>query len=946
MTHHSLRNTVHAIGSAATLTALTVGIPAMLIVLHGRPDEPATFRALGHVFAGGQLRPPAVVDLITLVAWVAWLVIATAVIVEIVAWTRGTPTPRLAGMTTIQPWVRNLVATATLLVGTFGAPPRVGATTTIPISTVVASTARAAVAPPSTTFSPPPATPTASVPAVPVVSAVPSCVVVRNDSLWALAERHLGNPMRWREIYALNRGGPQPDGHSLEDANLIQPGWTLQLPADATNTTPAAVPAPTPSTPVPPVPATSRTTRSLALPSELSSTTTAGANGAPVPPQESTPAAPASRPAPTVTIPTGTPPARPELQGPAPTASTSTVPRARTGPDTRVMHPSPDDVVTADHTTGLAIGATVAAGIITLLGALRLARRRRRDHEPIHTPRTQRVETALRRTTDDHTGRLDVALRAFAPAITGTTRVLAVRMLREQVEILLDTPPDDAPPGFVSTGDPRCWTTSPDATTNQLASQADGRAASVPALISIGQIDGNLVMVDLETAGLLTVDGDSEAVNGFVRHVALELATSTLADHLELLIVGDALFAPIGERHPRIRHLDLDDAIADLEAAHRDDGFPTLLVSSDTLTDETRARIKVAVAAGNPVGAMFPSPSQADWHAQLDGEMVRLAPLGLELAAFAVDADTAHEIDTLIADPDPVEALLDSFADEPDDAPDAETGQSGLVVGPFVEPPTELEIRVLGPVEVVGPAKPFDRHRYLELAVYLGLHPDGVSDERLKMVLWPEQAPATATFNTVVSTTRNRLGRDSLGEPHLVHYANADRRYRLGDHATSDVARFETRVAHARALDDAAAIAEYRTALDLVRGQPFAEVHGFEWAWSEGFVAHLEITVARAAHDLAELCLNDRDADGATWAATRGLLAAPGDEILYRDRMLACDLAGNIAGVESVMRELEHAVEGIEPWDRIHPETVALYQQLVRGRSSRSTIRARDHVRT
>jgi DNA-binding SARP family transcriptional activator len=211
-----------------------------------------------------------------------------------------------------------------------------------------------------------------------------------------------------------------------------------------------------------------------------------------------------------------------------------------------------------------------------------------------------------------------------------------------------------------------------------------------------------------------------------------------------------------------------------------------------------------------------------------------------------------------------------------------------------------------------------------------------VSDERLKTALWPDQAPKTATFNTAISTTRSGLGRDSSGEPHFSHFAAANRRYRLGARATSDYARFAARVEHARSASADAAVADLRSALELVRGQPFAEIHGFEWAWSEGFVATIETAVAKAAHDLAQRYLERGDPDGAIWAAMRGLVAAPADEILYRDRMIACDLAGNPAGVETVMRELQHAVEAVEPWDGIHPETIALYQHLAHGRRATS----------
>ena len=55
-------------------------------------------------------------------------------------------------------------------------------------------------------------------------------VVVRpGDSLWHLAEQHLGDAMRWGEIYELN-SGPLPGGGTLRDPNLIHPGWRLRLP--------------------------------------------------------------------------------------------------------------------------------------------------------------------------------------------------------------------------------------------------------------------------------------------------------------------------------------------------------------------------------------------------------------------------------------------------------------------------------------------------------------------------------------------------------------------------------------------------------------------------------------------------------------------------------------------------------------------------------------------
>ena len=59
----------------------------------------------------------------------------------------------------------------------------------------------------------------------------PGWVVVKpGDSLWLLAEQHLGDALRWPDIFELN-AGPLPAGGTLRDPNLIHPGWRLRLPS-------------------------------------------------------------------------------------------------------------------------------------------------------------------------------------------------------------------------------------------------------------------------------------------------------------------------------------------------------------------------------------------------------------------------------------------------------------------------------------------------------------------------------------------------------------------------------------------------------------------------------------------------------------------------------------------------------------------------------------------
>ncbi len=109
-----------------------------------------------------------------------------------------------------------------------------------------------------------------------------------------------------------------------------------------------------------------------------------------------------------------------------------------------------------------------------------------------------------------------------------------------------------------------------------------------------------------------------------------------------------------------------------------------------------------------------------------------------------------------------------------------------------------------------------------------------------------------------------------------------------------------------------------------IRGLPFEGSRGYEWAHAEGIVAHVEAMVSEAAHFVSEWALARGEPRLALGAVAVGLVASPGDEILYHDRMMAQDLAGNPAGVESTMKELGRFADDLEPFDSIHPSTLEL----------------------
>src|SRR5206468_3033431 len=79
----------------------------------------------------------------------------------------------------------------------------------------------------------------------------PSVTVRPGDTLWEIAADQLHDGRRFVDIVELNKGRTQPDGRTLADPQLIEPGWVLELPADEAGSAAAPVPAPARPEPTP-----------------------------------------------------------------------------------------------------------------------------------------------------------------------------------------------------------------------------------------------------------------------------------------------------------------------------------------------------------------------------------------------------------------------------------------------------------------------------------------------------------------------------------------------------------------------------------------------------------------------------------------------------------------------------------------------------------------------
>ncbi len=930
----ALRRTATGLVSLAALIALAGAVPILLWNLVGWPvpTEVPSLHKVADAFSRSEIPDSTLLKVIAVVGWVAWLQVAASILVETGAWARGHAAPRLRFAGAAQPAVCKLVASAALLISSThlsnGLVPSLVAR---PLAESVAAQPAPAPSPVALmTRADRPARETTNT--VPIVVTTKVYTVARYDTLWGLARTHLGDPFRWREIFELNRGVRQDDGRALEEPMLIDPGWVLKFPADATGLVNGT--AARPSTPPSAASAIARK-----------------------------PSTHAARAAPAACAPATTRHATSPSTIGSPPTTVSKAPSNASSPGTSTR--PPEDRSTRGLDPALLIGGSLgAASLVALLHRLRHVQRRRRRpgrRLPAPRPEIEQVERQLRVGGDlDEAMFLDAALRAFAAGAAGTRgappEVLAVRVDGGQVELLLEKAPDRPPQGFVATDDTRGWISDPRVTAKELRALGGGTAAPLPALVAIGDIDGGRLLIDLETAGTLTVDGDPQHVEAFIRRIGAELATSIWTDHVDVLAVGATELDIVGTQRTR-QFNNFDEALDELAAGakavrdalesahsartlaarlseHPDDGWiPTILVCADRLSDDALGRLREVVGeGGRGVGAVVHSGVHTEWHAELGETELVLAPLGFSITPALLDVATARALDELLSD-----AAVETPDEVLDEQTEHEAITSQLIAEPYRDGPFEVEVRVLGPVEIDGHSAPLERRRCVELAAYLALHPNGVSDERLKTVLWADSAPTTATFNTTVSTTRSRLGRGRDGALHLPHFVSSGGLYRLGARVTTDLARFEARVLHARRCAPGTAIETLRSALDLVRGKPFEGERGYEWAFSEGLIANIEMAIADAAHELAQLYLDTGDPKEATWAAMQGLIAAPGDEILYRDRMLACDRAGNPAGVETVMDELCSVVEALEPYDQLHPETLALYERISHRKRSRVT---------
>ncbi|MER6117937.1 LysM peptidoglycan-binding domain-containing protein [Streptomyces sp. NPDC001743] len=249
------------------------------------------------------------------------------------------------------------------------------------------------------------------------------------------------------------------------------------------------------------------------------------------------------------------------------------------------------------------------------------------------------------------------------------------------------------------------------------------------------------------------------------------------------------------------------------------------------------------------------------------------------------------------------------------------------------DPPAAPQIRVLGPVDVIGTlgkVESYRRNGLTEIAAWLALHP-GKSRHELDEAVWPGQRVRADTRNTAISKLRAWLGRDPLlaaDDPSGAYLPTISGGiYSFNDQVTSDWQQFQAYYREGMHYSGTEADTALASALALVRGRPFSDINQSKYAWAEYDIQEMISAVVDVAHELATRRMAVRDYRAALAAASRGLVCDTMSELLYRDLFTVYSEIGDRQGMERTAHQLTR-IE-IESGSDSAPETVALINALM-----------------
>ncbi|MGW2171212.1 BTAD domain-containing putative transcriptional regulator [Streptomyces sp. NPDC001705] len=722
-----------------------------------------------------------------------------------------------------------------------------------------------------------------------------------HDSLWEVADRHLGDGRRYKEIFELNKDRVQPDGSKLSEASLIRPGWIMEMPGDARGGELVEMPDEAPNV-------SEQVQQQISDYARTGGDHAQGGGGA----QGGGDAH--------VSLPE---------QRPAPTPATPVTPATPApGPATGGQHATP-----AAEESGRSFGlpeALLAAPLLAagLLGALGRRRRqalwhsalgavggRRGMEPPTPTGDAQDAQDALLVGADpDGVRLLDRSLRGLAASLAAESRALPVVYAawmggNGDLHLQLAQPAGKPPTPWQVGQDQTFW----------MLARADAEryedaetAAPYPGLVSLGTMDDSRLLLNLEAVpGLVSLSGAEADRAAVFASVAAELATNGWSDRMTITLVGfgDDL-TPLAPN--RIRHLDgFEDLFETMSAetrqrrgalgaaghdsvltgrtgpAQHTRWAPHLVLLAAQPSDEDALRLAELAADAGRLGIGYLVGTEgtdlpgAAWEMEITGDGKLLAPLlGLELEAQLLPAAQQRAVVALFTDADP------------------ERGPGG----PANTPPFLVDIseqgrpavyaRLVGSYEIIGLDAPDgDRSAQLhEALALLLLHREGVHPRVLASALWPRGVTEDVR-DALLERLRAWLGTDPDGTPRLG--TDATGRLTLAKSVVSDLDVLRSlyyEATQGRGVDSRQVRGRLLTdALVLVRGPLLADrpEGRYRWLTHEIIDAQLPLLVADTGLALSEFHLERGRAEKAIEALNAALRTAPADERLWHELLRA-----------------------------------------------------------
>jgi DNA-binding SARP family transcriptional activator len=749
-----------------------------------------------------------------------------------------------------------------------------------------------------------------------------------HDTLWGIAERHLGDGLRYKEIYQLNKDRTQPDGSRLTEASLIRPGWILEMPADATGG--ELVEAPYELEEI-----SEEEAEQISEYARTGDTEWPDLDEQPGQPEQGEEAERSE-----LLYPPDNPPDAENTNGSGHAFEIEESEESEESGDQDA-----EEAEESEQEFGLpeALMAAplLAAGLLLALGRTRrntlwqsaagvLGRSVGDDLTP-GTPDAFNARDALLVGADPEAVRfLDRALRQLSAALDASGRVLpsvyAAWLSERELHLQLSAPAGAPPaPWQMGQGD-TYWMIDRSQLPPPPPAEGEGQGpdaeAPYPGLVSLGMRDDLRLLLNLEAVpGVVSVTGAAADREAVLASIAAELSTSGWSDRMTVSLVGFgadlAALAPTRVRHLEdiagllevmetetnlrrgaLRHTGQDSILTGRTGPARQQQWaPHLVIVGVPPTEEQAERLAGLAAVSAPLGIGYlvaaerPELPGTAWEFEVtrDGQL-REPVMGLELVAQRLPA----------AQRAAVVELFTELTREPASGPGGQGGQpdprtAGLafLVDLTERGKPEIYAQLMGGYELTGLTDPEPERaaQLREALAMLLLHREGVHPRVLAAALWP-RGVSDDVRDAFTDRLRRWLGQGADGISRLL--ATPDGRLTLAPRVVSDwdVLRTLHYQAVARAADTPAEQRKRQLAdaLSLARGALLEGQRGegrFGWLDHEIVDAQYPLLVADIALTLAGEQLRSGEAEQAYTAVRTALAAAPMDERLWNELLRA-----------------------------------------------------------